>query len=102
MLEEKNRVQQEGISLLGNKRNASDKGAFKKLKMLIIRTNNRGELKFSKPCCNCIEKLKKFGVKSVYYSTDEGTIIKERLDTICGDHKSGGQKMLLRIKKLKN
>lgn len=37
-----------------------------------IRINNRGHLRNSKPCKNCLELISAFGFSRVYYSTNMG------------------------------
>jgi tRNA(Arg) A34 adenosine deaminase TadA len=69
----------------------------KKLEMLVIRTDKAGRLKNSKPCSHCLATLKMFGIKIVYYSTDEGTIEKHKIDTLDTEHYSGGQKKYYRL-----
>lgn len=71
----------------------------KKLEIVVIRTDNNGNLKNSKPCSHCIKNMKLFNIKYVYYSTDDGKIIKERVENLTTDHLSGGQKNLKRLLK---
>jgi len=42
------------------------------LKMVIIRLNKRGELRDSKPCCNCYKIISALGIKKVWWSMDNG------------------------------
>lgn len=49
------------------------------LTVLSIRVNREGELKNAKPCMDCHKHLVDNGVKTVLYSTDEGTIERERI-----------------------
>jgi deoxycytidylate deaminase len=62
------------------------------LKLIVIRINNQGLLRGSKPCCHCLESLKMFGIKKIYYSTDEGKILKFSIDQINCNHFSGRQR----------
>jgi len=41
--------------------------------------------------------MKLFNIKYVYYSTDDGKIIKERVENLTTEHLSGGQKNLNRL-----
>ena len=45
--------------------------------IMVIRVNTKSELKNSRPCNECIDKLKKKGIKKVFYSNDDGKIIIE-------------------------
>lgn len=47
--------------------------------ILVIREDKNGELKNARPCEWCTETLKHFDVKDVYYTNDEGEIVKERV-----------------------
>ena len=42
------------------------------LKMVIIRLNKRGELRYSKPCSNCSKIIRSLGIKKVWWSIDNG------------------------------
>ena len=54
----------------------------RKLCLLVIRINAQGELTESKPCSHCVEVLKEYGIRKVSYSTKEGTIVSESLETM--------------------
>lgn len=60
--------------------------------IIVIRINNRMELKNSRPCNNCIEKLKSIGIRRVYYSNDDGEIVREDINTMEKLHISYGDK----------
>ena len=47
-----------------------------------------GDLVNSKPCNTCIYYMQLYGIKSVYYSNEEGEIIKEKINNITADHMS--------------
>ena len=55
------------------------------LDLIVVRYSKTGKLGASRPCYNCIKKLeycvKKYNINihSIYYSTQEGYIIKEQL-----------------------
>jgi len=72
-----------------------------KLEILVIRLDKAGSLKNSKPCSHCLATMKLFGIKTVYYSTDEGTIERHRVCELSTEHFSGGQKRLFRLRKEK-
>ena len=63
----------------------------KKLEMFVIRVNQMGDLVNSKPCNTCIYYMQLYGIKSVYYSNEEGVIVKEKLTDITADHLSISQ-----------
>jgi phosphoheptose isomerase len=43
----------------------------------IIRINSLGQLQNARPCINCYKQIKASGIKTIYYSTDDGTFKKE-------------------------
>lgn len=55
------------------------------INILVIRMSKRNKIQSSKPCANCIQKMKSlpekkgYKIKNVYYSNDEGDIIKSNL-----------------------
>ena len=63
----------------------------KKLEMFVIRVNQMGDLVNSKPCNTCIYYMQLYGIKSVYYSNEEGEIVKEKIIDIIADHLSISQ-----------
>lgn len=42
--------------------------------ILIIRINNKGELRLAKPCPMCMGFIKYVGISKIYYSTNDGEI----------------------------
>lgn len=60
----------------------------KKLTLLVIRVNKKGELKLSKPCTNCINSMKMACINTVMYSDDQGQIVKQKISNV--DHKPSG------------
>lgn len=54
----------------------------RKLCLLVIRIDAQGNLTESKPCSHCVEVLKEYGIRKVCYSTKEGIIVTESLETI--------------------
>ena len=54
----------------------------RKLCLLVIRIDAQGNLTESKPCSHCVEVLKEYGIRKVSYSTKQGTIVTESLETI--------------------
>jgi deoxycytidylate deaminase len=61
---------------------------LKKLNILVIRVNSKNELVNSKPCENCIYYLRLYGIKNVYYSNENGEIVKEKITDIENEHQS--------------
>jgi len=45
----------------------------------------------SKPCSHCLETLKDYGIKTVYYSSDK-TMVKEKVNQMETTHISSGNK----------
>jgi deoxycytidylate deaminase len=62
----------------------------KGLDILVIRINKNYVLKNSRPCNQCIEKLKKIGIRRVYYSDHNGNIIYEKVEYMEKLHVSSG------------
>jgi deoxycytidylate deaminase len=64
---------------------------IKGMDILIIRiskTNNN--LKNSRPCNNCIEKMAQRGIRKVYYSNHNGEIVCDFIDSMSRIHNSSG------------
>ena len=65
---------------------------FKKgdINIVIIRINKKNELRYSRPCNNCIKYLQNlhYSIKNVYYSTNDGTIVCENLNNMSYLHTS--------------
>lgn len=53
-----------------------------KYNLLVIRVNSDGNIVNARPCHNCVDMLQSCGIKHVYYSTDNGSIIGERVNSI--------------------
>jgi len=62
----------------------------KNLDILIIRINDTNKLKNSRPCKNCFNSLKNFGISRVFYSNTNGEIVFENVDEMIVDHYSSG------------
>lgn len=63
----------------------------KGLDILIIRICDKScNLKNSRPCNSCIEKLKQKGIRKVYYSNDKGNIVYEFIENMPKIHDSSG------------
>jgi hypothetical protein len=59
---------------------------------MVIRINNRGEMKNSRPCNNCIRYMKLFNVRKVYYSDNDGDIVLEKVKDMEYLHSSVAQR----------
>ena len=66
------------------KTNVLIKKNSKNLDIIVIRINNKNELINSRPCRECIEKLKFYGIRKVYYSDNYGDIVSELLCNMGG------------------
>ena len=70
-----------------------NKKRLKAVSILVIRLSVKNKLQSSKPCSNCIEIMKtlpiKIGykIKDVYYSDNEGNIIKTNLNNLDNEEK---------------
>lgn len=71
------------------------------LKLIVIRVNNQGSLKGSKPCSHCLESIKMFGIKKIYYSTDDGEILKYSTDQVNCPYLSSRQRQYYKNTKRK-
>jgi tRNA(Arg) A34 adenosine deaminase TadA len=67
---------------------------IKGMDIIIIRINNysSSKLKISRPCNNCIDTLRKFDIRKVYYSDEYGNIVYENLKDMQKKHTSAGEK----------
>jgi hypothetical protein len=67
----------------------------KKMSILVVRINSKGELCESKPCCMCIYMAKMYGISRYYYSNDDGNICCEKVSDMDPDHTSMGLQMMV-------
>lgn len=70
---------------------------FKKTDIMVLRISHNG-IKFSKPCSDCIKTLKKFNIRGIYYSLDNGELVYEKISNIENNHKSVMSRFLLNKK----
>lgn len=68
----------------------------KGMDILVIRINKKFVLKNSRPCNQCIDKLRKIGIRRVYYSNDEGSITSENVEMMEKRHVSSGTRHLVK------
>lgn len=48
--------------------------------LLVVRVTAKGDLADSKPCKICMEAIKDCGIKFIYYSNKNGSIIREQIN----------------------
>ena len=48
-----------------------------KVELVIISKRSNGSYRLARPCCSCMRAVKDSGIKTIYYTTNEGTIKKE-------------------------
>lgn len=72
----------------------------KNMDLIVIRVNSNninGNLKNSRPCSLCIDKLKKLGIRKVYYSNSFGNIVSEYVKNMEKTYYSSSYRALFRI-----
>ena len=77
--------------------NFPKKKSMKGMDIIVIRINKNLALKNSRPCNHCIDKLKKIGIRKVFYSNEDGKIISEFINDMEKIHISSGTRLLNRI-----
>jgi len=71
------------------------KNIRKKITIYIVRISTNGkEIMSSMPCIECANKMKLFNIRSIIYSSDNGTMIKTTLSTYNATHYSSGYKAI--------
>jgi len=63
-------------------------------------TNKENQLKNSAPCSECIKFLKKYNIKKIIYSIDDGSLEFSRVKELDNTHISRGQRGINRMRKL--
>ena len=65
-----------------------------KITLVVVRFDNNGLLAMSKPCKHCAIYMKYLGIKRVVYSTNNKTLILEKVRNLqCDNHTCSSQKM---------
>jgi tRNA(Arg) A34 adenosine deaminase TadA len=64
--------------------------------IIVIRINKNNILRNSRPCNNCIIKLKKFGIRRIFYSNNSGDVVYEYLNDMQFNHISSGNRWKIR------
>lgn len=78
-----------------NKRNIP-----KRPHIVVVRVNNLGEMMMSKPCSNCIDVMRRNGIKKVTYSVDKKVLITESIHAIESRPSSGHKSIINAISML--
>ena len=68
----------------------------RKLEIVVIRVNKFGCLVNSKPFSSCLYYLRLYGIRNIYYSDDDGEMIKEKISEFETSHKSIGHRSLFK------
>ena len=50
-----------------------------KCKIISLRVNKQNDLRMARPCDRCMKLIAKSGISTVFYSNQEGEIIKEKI-----------------------
>ena len=50
-----------------------------KLEAVIISKRSNNTYRLARPCCSCMRAIKDSGIRTIYYTTNEGTIKKENI-----------------------
>ena len=58
----------------------------KNLKIIVIRVSPGKRLLNSKPCLNCTQTIREYGIKKVYYINEENELVCEKIDAIQSYH----------------
>jgi hypothetical protein len=58
-----------------------------KTDILVFRNSSKG-IKNSRPCSECLETMKKLGIRRVYYSLDTGEIVYEKVSNMISTHRT--------------
>jgi len=64
--------------------------------ILVVRINKSGSLVNSRPCDDCIRRLQLLGVNRIYYSSDKGDVVREKLSEMRLGHVSSGKMHMIR------
>ncbi len=56
------------------------------LKLIVIRLSPGNNLLLSKPCINCTNSIKEFGIKKIYYMNEQSELVYERIQDLCAYH----------------
>ena len=66
---------------------------YKKANILVVRVDGQGNLKNSKPCSDCLCRIKNIkSIKTIYFSDDDGQIVSFSKNDINNEHISHGHR----------
>jgi hypothetical protein len=63
-----------------------------KLDLVVIRVNKQGIFRNSRPCVNCLAhltRLRKYNLRYIFYTTDEGTLTRVKFARLLADTSGG-------------
>jgi hypothetical protein len=69
--------------------------------IVVIRCGKDGSLKNSRPCNHCLDMMEKYRIKNIFYSTDDGSVLKEKPENMERLHVSSGWGAFLNPERLK-
>ena len=82
---------------------------IKSIDVYVVRRGSNNDLRDSKPCIDCYNCMKKYNMRNLIYSTDDGELIKVRFNNFKPTKESlgrkfidGGMKPIIRDKKVRN
>lgn len=52
---------------------------MKKVELVIISKRHNGEFRLARPCCTCMTALKDYGIKKIWFTTNENRIESEEI-----------------------
>lgn len=60
------------------------------IELIVVRVckNPMNALRMSKPCCECVPLIKRWGVAKIHYSTQDGKIVTEHAADLENDFKT--------------
>jgi tRNA(Arg) A34 adenosine deaminase TadA len=77
-----------------SKRLRNSTSCLKRYTLLVVRIKKIDkQLGNSKPCSDCIEVMKQFGIKKVCYSLGDGSLVVERLNRMHNNRSSGNHRL---------
>lgn len=66
-----------------------------KINLYIVRASESGEYRNSAPCNTCVSILKRYNIRMIVYSKDDGSLEKYKLIHYTNTHQTGGEKAIL-------
>ena len=82
--------------LANNRKNTKSPPTRGKYDLLVVRISANGELRNSCPCAICLDYLKKLNlIRYIYYSNQDGDLIRENLGEMISTHLPTSTKLYL-------